>query len=487
MIKTLLIAVAFSGIITAEAGKWGVEEHDEVAVLTKDNFDEFIKTNKYVFVKFYAPWCGHCKSMTPAYIKLAQRMKAAEKGVPITKVDASTQTSLGERFAANGYPTLTLFINGEPVEYSGSREEDSLYNWIMKKSGPSTAELRGLDELAELQKQKIAVLLVAPTGDQTTMKTFEKLAISFDDISFHYTTSPDVRAHLSLTDKVNLVLIRSFDDGNKQISGDSLTIEAMKDFLNSNKNPLVTIFEKESAPGLFGTGRSAIFIFNDETETPQATIFKNVAKRHKGDSLTFFQSKITSGLGASLSEFLGITPKDANTIRIIKFDPNNLLKYKIDNITEESLEKFIDDWQNNRLSAYIKSESVPVNNSESVKVLVGDNFEELVLKSENWVLVEAYAPWCDHCKNLEPIYNELAIKLAHNSDITIAKIDATANDHPALKLQGFPTIRLYKKGDKSNPVDFSGERTLEGLRSFLEKEVGRSLTGTDNTPIDTSL
>jgi len=62
------------------------------------------------------------------------------------------------------------------------------------------------------------------------------------------------------------------------------------------------------------------------------------------------------------------------------------------------------------------------------------------------VLVEFYAPWCGHCKSLEPKYDELAKKLAYNKNIVIAKIDATANEVPQVSVKSFPTIKLFKRG-----------------------------------------
>ena len=68
----------------------------------------------------------------------------------------------------------------------------------------------------------------------------------------------------------------------------------------------------------------------------------------------------------------------------------------------------------------------------------------MVLDSQKFVLLEAYAPWCGHCKKFEPIYKQLAENLQNETEIELVKFDATANEHPTLQIQGFPTIKLYK-------------------------------------------
>lgn len=58
-----------------------------------------------------------------------------------------------------------------------------------------------------------------------------------------------------------------------------------------------------------------------------------------------------------------------------------------------------------------------------------------------------------------------------DKQVTIAKVDATANDVPD-EIQGFPTIKLFPAGAKSEPILYSGSRTIEDLAAFV-KENGK--------------
>lgn len=96
----------------------------DVAVLTESNFSDFIKTNKYVMVEFYAPWCGHCKAMAPEYAAAATELKGWEnEKVVLAKVDATEESELAESYDVEGFPTLFFFIDGEHKPYPGQRSK----------------------------------------------------------------------------------------------------------------------------------------------------------------------------------------------------------------------------------------------------------------------------------------------------------------------------------------------------------------------------
>ena len=102
-------------------------------------------------------------------------------------------------------------------------------------------------------------------------------------------------------------------------------------------------------------------------------------------------------------------------------------------------------------------------------VLDEDNFDAVVNGKRN-VMVKFYAPWCGHCKALAPTYVELAEAYKDDPDVIIAEMDATANEVEDINIRGFPTLKFFKAGGEGKSViDFEGDRTLDSLKAFVEK------------------
>lgn len=97
-------------------------------------------------------------------------------------------------------------------------------------------------------------------------------------------------------------------------------------------------------------------------------------------------------------------------------------------VNTEEISKFLADWKANKLTKWSKSEELPTNTDEAVKTVVGLNYNDIVRDSADDVLLEFYAPWCGHCKQLEPKYKRLAEELKDVKGLVIAKVDATANE-----------------------------------------------------------
>eukprot|EP00742_Colponemidia_sp_Colp-10_P000679 GILJ01000739.1.p1 GENE.GILJ01000739.1~~GILJ01000739.1.p1 ORF type:complete len:489 (+),score=141.09 GILJ01000739.1:50-1516(+) len=460
-----LCALLFASVAFAE------DASDEAVItLTDANFDETIAKHENILVEFYAPWCGHCKKLAPEYEKAAKKLALEDPPLALAKLDATEHKDAGGRFDVKGFPTLKLFRNGKPVEYTGGRTEQDIINWMKKKTGPAA---KAVDVAADMDKfvegNNVAVVGFFAESDETTKKAFLDAAAAFEDVQFVYSTSADMASHLKAS-VPSVVLFKKFDEGKNELS-DDLSADSITKFVKVNSVPLVMDFDQAAAAKIFGGDVPALLlIFNPEEESHKAAEkeLRSVAEKLKGRVLMSVAHS-TDGLGKRLMGFIGIEENQTPSVRLIKPSPS-LLKYLYEaaEITADKLEAFVSSFEAGTLKPFLKSEEIPADNSKPVKVLVGKNFHDIVMDESKDVLVEFYAPWCGHCKKLEPIFDKVAEKLSHVEGLVLAKMDSTANEVEGVDIKGFPTLKYYPAKDKT-PVEYKGGRTEGDFIQYLQE------------------
>lgn len=97
------------------------------------------------FVKFYAPWCGHCKQLVPEWDKLAD-LTAGQ--VNVADVDATVEKSIANEFNVQGFPTLKLISGKKMYSYEGARKAADMASWakggFRKSSGERLPKDQGM-------------------------------------------------------------------------------------------------------------------------------------------------------------------------------------------------------------------------------------------------------------------------------------------------------------------------------------------------------
>lgn len=442
----------------------------DVVDLKKDSFNEFVDGHDLVLAEFFAPWCGHCKALAPEYEEAATTLK--EKNISLVKVDCTAEADLCQEHGVEGYPTLKVFRGLKTVaSYPGARKSAAIISYMTKQSLPAVSVL-SKDTLTDFKTSDSVVLVgYFAADDKSSNQTFTKVADSLRDSYLFGAISDASVAEAEGVKQPAIVLYKTFDEG-KNTFTKKFDEDAITKFAKAAATPLVGEVGPETYQGYMSAGLPLAYIFaeGEDERKDLAKELKSVAEKYQGKiNFATIDAKAFGQHATNLNLEVGKWPAFAiqDTVKNLKF-PFDQTK----TITAKDISDFVDKFNSGSLKPSIKSEAVPEKQDGPVTVVVAHNYDEIVLDNKKDVLIEFYAPWCGHCKSLAPKYDELGeLFKAHSDKVVIAKVDATANDVPD-DIQGFPTIKLYPAGKKSDPVTFSGGRTVEDLAAFV-KESGK--------------
>lgn len=464
----LIVLALFVGAVLCE-----IKEEKDVLVLTTENFDQVVTPEALVLVEFYAPWCGHCQSLEPEYAKAAGKLKEEKSEIKLAKVDATVESKLAEKFKVEGFPTIKFFKDGKASDFQGGRTSEEIVTWLKKKTGPPAQTLATSDETkAFIDARSVAVIGFFADVESDDAKAFLQAASELDDVEFGITTDADSIKTFAEDKKPAVVLFKKFDDGKATFSG-AFNADEIKKFVGMERNELVTEFSDETAAKIFGGDvKSHILMFlSKKADTFKETLdsFSDVAKAFKGKVLFIYINTDVED-NSRIMEFFAIKSDEVPTVRLINL-AEDMVKYKppTSDITSEAITAFVQDYVDGKLKPHLMSEEVPADwDAKPVKTLVGKNFDEVVNDKSRAVFVEFYAPWCGHCKQLAPIWDQLGEKYKDSKDVLIAKMDSTVNEVESVKVSSFPTIKYFPK--EGPVVDYSGAREFDAFVKFIDSE-----------------
>ncbi|XP_020095379.1 protein disulfide isomerase-like 1-4 [Ananas comosus] len=455
------------------AGAGAEIDESDVVVLAEGNFSEFLASRRHVMVEFYAPWCMHCQALTPEYAAAATALRGED--VALAKVDATEENDLAQRYEIQGFPTVLFFVDGVHRDYPGARSRDAIVTWIKKKIGPGVQNITTVDEAEKILTSEDKVVLgfldslVGAHSDE--LSAASKLE---DEVNFYQTVNPDVAKLFHIDPKENhppsLILLKKEAEKLAYFDGE-FTKSSIADFVFANKLPLVTTFTRESAPAIFDNPiKQQILLFATSNESEKIVpTFQEAAKLFKGKLIFIYVERDNEDVGVPVSNYFGVT---GDGPKVLAYSGNeDAKKYILDGeLSLDSIKKFAEGFLEDKLKPFYKSDPIPETNDGDVKIVVGNNFDEIVLDESKDVLLEIYAPWCGHCQALEPVYNKLAKHLRGIDSLVIAKMDGTTNEHPRAKTDGFPTLLFFPAGNKSfEPVTVDTDRTVVAFYKFIKK------------------
>ncbi|MCL7042838.1 hypothetical protein MKW94_016787 [Papaver nudicaule] len=476
VLLALFLCISTPRLISATEEEGGAKVVESVLTLDHTNFHDTIKKHDFIVLEFYAPWCGHCKSLAPEYEKAASLLSSHGPPIVLAKIDANEESNkaLATEFNVGGFPTLKIARNGgkDITDYKGPREADGIVEYLKKQVGPASAAINSAEDASNLiSDKKVFVVGVFPKFSGEEFENFMSLAEKLrSDYDFGHTLNAKYLPRGGDVSVPTIRFLKPFDE--LFIDSQDFNVDALEKFLGEANVPLVTQFDRDPknqpyVSKFFNNPNAKVMMFlNISGELADGIIskFQEVARHQKGKGLGFLMGDLESSERAL--QYFGLK---ADQVPLIIIQNTNKEKYLKENLKADQIEPWIEEYMTGNVKPFRKSEPIPKVNDEPVKVVVGDNVEDVFFNSGKNVLLKFYAPWCGHCKTLAPILDEVAVSFQSDPEVIIAKLDATTNDFPAdkFKVEGYPT--LYFKSASGVAVQYDGGRTKEDIIDYIEK------------------
>ncbi|XP_057721907.1 protein disulfide-isomerase 5-2 [Arachis stenosperma] len=247
-----------------------------VLVLDESNFDSAISSFDHILVDFYAPWCGHCKRLSPELDAAAPVLATLKDPIVIAKVDADKHTGLAKKYDVDAYPTIMLFNHGVPVEYRGPRKAELLVRYLKKFAASDVAVLDS-DSAVKSFVEEAGEFFPIFIGFGLDSSMMEKLGIKYKKNAW-FSVAKDFSEDLMVLydfDKVPALVSLNLKYNERSTFYGPFEDEFLEDFVKQNLIPLAVPVSRDTLKLIQADGRKTVLaIVDDEDEERSKELVK---------------------------------------------------------------------------------------------------------------------------------------------------------------------------------------------------------------------
>jgi protein disulfide isomerase len=248
----------------------GAAAPSEVIVLTDANFDQLTSSGSWL-LEFYAPWCGHCKTLAPVYEDAARKLRGQ---LQLAKIDATVQTALAAKYEVKGFPTLKLYREGEIRNYNGPRTVDGIVAFGKEMNSPAVTSLTKASEYNELaSKHPVSLVFFGGKGG-VERRLFDALAFRLQGLVKFFAVEKSATeiydaAKVKQDEVPLLLLVTAHSDpteSSNRYAGPWVDV-SLREFVLTNKLPLISVLGQDNFEEVTQSGKKIVYIVVNSKDT----------------------------------------------------------------------------------------------------------------------------------------------------------------------------------------------------------------------------
>ncbi|KAJ1308330.1 hypothetical protein OPQ81_004040 [Rhizoctonia solani] len=317
----------------------------EVLVLTPETFEQSLSEGA-TFVKFYAPWCGHCKKLAPVWAELATKTKGR---VNIAEVNCEQYGALCKKENVDGYPMLFFYNAGQKVDFRGGRKIEPLEQFVLRAVAPGVQQITAEEVDSVLKKEAVFFLvLYTYSTPQSYLEDIEEASKPLLGTPVVYKSrNPEIFAKFKVDPAEGPVLIVVKDHEVTPFSvlplSDQTTVPVLGAFFQHHRIPTLQQLTAENFPDVMKHPAKPLVVlvaFDMENMSKtqlgaQIETLTSIAKRWQTSAVRLTDTRPTIFVwmdgdrwGKWLKSMYGIKREDMPTVVIV--DHSRLLYYDTD-------------------------------------------------------------------------------------------------------------------------------------------------------------